>query len=263
MPDRVAFEWGGRYGLTLAVLDGQWLFCSDLDGAFVIDMPRRTIRCFVQKPCEPGWQDVFVRRVLPRVAILAGASAIHGAAVATAHGAILLLGESGTGKSTLSAALGRAGWDILSDDISVIWAPATPEVAPATTGVCLWQDSRDALALPAAGCAPMPAYKGKCRYTSGHDTGVAAQPLRALAFLARSREAAVPGLQRLAAGTGLIEMARQRIRFNPADNRRETLAAFAQHSAIMRVTPCYRLSYPADYTALPRVEALLRGLASA
>lgn len=262
-PDSVLYRWGGRYGLTLAKLDGRWLFSSELDGVFLIDPSLRVIRCFIRDSSSAVWLDVLVRRVLPRVAILAGASAIHAAALATPHGAVLLLGRSGAGKSTLSAALGHAGWDILSDDISVIWNPAAPEIAPATTGVCVWRDSRDALALQVEHCAPMPAYDGKFRYSSGNDTGVSAQPLRAFVFLMRSGDVETPVLRRLAASEGLIRIAQQRIRFNPADGKDETLTMFERLRSMVGAVPCYGLDYPGDYAALPRVETLLHQLVPA
>ena len=75
------------------------------------------------KRCRPApaLADVLVRRVLPRVATLSGATAIHAAALAGQDGGLLLLGPSGAGKSTLSAALAHfLGWEILSDDISIL-----------------------------------------------------------------------------------------------------------------------------------------------
>ncbi|MES2442351.1 MAG: hypothetical protein V4574_05940 [Pseudomonadota bacterium] len=230
---------------------------SALDGVFLIDAAGRTVRCFAERPHEDAWLDVLVRRVLPRVAMLFGATTIHGAAAVHDGAALLLLGESGAGKSTLSAYLGSAGWGILSDDISILWDPEAPLVAPATTGVCVWADSRAGLALPEALCRPLTGYPGKVRYVPGGEDATDLVPLKALVFLARS-DVAEPVLQPVPPGEGLIRAAHQRIRFNPADaTGAETIGNFERLTEIVRVTPCHRLCYPADYGALPRVAAML------
>lgn len=259
--DDILFRWGGRYGLTLGRHGGDWLMASAFDGVFLIDEAGRRVRCFVEDPAGAAWQDVFVRRVLPRVAMLHGGTTAHGAAVANGGAALLMLGHSGAGKSTLSASLGHAGWDILSDDISVMWTPEAPHLAPATTGVCVWEDSRAALGLPLDRCVPMPGYEGKVRYVSGNDRGTDLLPLGGIVFLARGGQQDAPELRPLSPAEGLMQAVRHRIRFNPADaHSGETLKAFGALSAILGSTRCWQLAYPARYDALPRVAAVLEGL---
>lgn len=262
--DEIICRWTGRYDLVLGRSGEDWLMSSKLDGVFLISEKNRSVRCFVTDPAAPGWLDVLMRRVLPRVAILFGATAIHAAAVASAGGGLLVLGGSGAGKSTLSAYLLNTGWDVLSDDISLVWHPDTPELAPASTGVCVWEDSRRALNLADALCLPMPAYDGKVRFSPGTETAIAPVPLRALIFLARSNDVTEPKLTPLSGAQGLIGAAHQRIHFNPVDEGGgETLRAFGPLSQIARAVPFYTLHYPARYDALPRTAAALRGILSA
>ena len=47
-----------------------------------------------------------------------GVATLHAAAVATGAGAVLLLGRSGIGKSSLAAALVERGWPLLADDVT-------------------------------------------------------------------------------------------------------------------------------------------------
>lgn len=259
--DEILFRWGGRYDLVLGRYGEEWLMASSFDGVFLIDEARRRIRCFVEDPADLAWQDVFVRRVLPRVAMLFGGTIAHGAAVAHDGAALLLLGQSGAGKSTLSAALAHAGWDILSDDISVMWNPSAPHVAPATTGVCVWDDSRAALGLPLDRCVPMPGYGGKVRYVSGNDRGIELLPLSGIVFLARSADQAAPEHHQLTPAQGLMRAVHHRIRFNPAAaHSGETLKAFGELSEIVGATRSWELAYPARYDALPEVAAVLQGL---
>ena len=238
-----------------------WLIGSALDGVFLINSDRRAIRCFVQRPQQEAWVDVLARRVLPRVAMLFGATTVHAASVAKGTGAVMLLGQSGTGKSTTSAYLGSQGWDVLSDDISILWDPTEPKVAPSTTGVCVWGDSRAGLALPEAQCLPLAGYPGKVRYVPGGEAATDPAPLKALVFLARSPRLEAPVLRPVSAADGLILAARHRIRFNPADTTgTEAVGLFQRLSDVVRVTPCYRLHYPAQYSALPHVAEALEAL---
>lgn len=258
VPDRQLFHWNGRYKMELCAVGQQWLMTSAFDGAFLIDEVQGSIRILAQNHEDPAWLDVFMRRVLPRVAILYGATALHAAAAALDGRALLLLGKSGTGKSTTSAVLGASGWDVLSDDISILWDPQAPKVAPATTGICVWPDSRLALGLDDARCMPMPGYPGKTRFVPGKERNTALVPLHALVFL-ESGVAEAPSLSPISGAEAMTRASHHRIRFNPADpDGKETHEAFAALRAIASTTRCYRLAAPRDYGMLPSVIELLR-----
>lgn len=51
----------------------------------------------------------------------AGAAVVHGAAIGRNGRAVIVLGASGSGKSTVAAAARAAGLSVLSDDVSVVW----------------------------------------------------------------------------------------------------------------------------------------------
>ena len=254
VPQRAIFRWNGRYGLELGKIDHRWLLSSAFGCAFLIDETRDTVGCIVRDRRDPAWLDVLVRRILPRVAIRYGAQALHAAAATKGGRALLLLGESGAGKSTTSAALGAAGWDILSDDMSVLWDFDAPHVAPASVGICIWPDTHSALGLPTERSVPMPGYAGKRRYVPGNEENTALLPLNAMVLLERSGKedkiclASVPPIEALRCAT------KQRIRFNPADlTGPELHETFAALSTLAQSTPCYRLHFPADYAKLPAI----------
>jgi hypothetical protein len=261
VPEQVLFAWPGRYGLRLGELGGRWLMQSAFDGAFLIARDASTIHIVCETlPPRPDLIDVLVRRVLPRVMILAGATAIHAAGLSDGQGSLVLTGPSGAGKSTLCAALAHiAGWDIYSDDISVYWPGDPPMLAPATTGVCVWPQSREGLALPLDECRAMPGYDGKVRYEPGVDRVVAPVPLRGFIFLNRSPDCDVPRLDPMTLAEAVSETLIQIIRFNPQGSQvEERMSALRSVSAAMRVAPPLRLTYPADYAALPEVTEVLR-----
>lgn len=260
-PDEIVFRWGGRYGLELGRVGTRWVMRSTLDGVVLIDPEQRTIRCFADRPADPDWQDVLVRRVLPRVAILFGAAATHGAAIAGPTGAVVLSGDTGAGKSTLSAACSAAGLDIFSDDIALFYRTSVPMVAPATTGVCLWPDSRAALGLDPRRCSAMPGYDGKVRFVSGLDCATDPVPLKAFVLLERSDDRVAPAIEPVSGAEALIRVAQRRIRFNPAAPReQESADSLSRIGDIVRDTPCYRLAYPSGFDRLGEAVGLMRGL---
>lgn len=65
--------------------------------------------------------DRVVTGVVPFIPQLWGSIALHGSLLATPHGRVLLLGQSGRGKSTLSQVFQRDfGWRVLDDDTSML-----------------------------------------------------------------------------------------------------------------------------------------------
>jgi hypothetical protein len=82
-------------------------------------------------------------RALPRY--MHGATILHASAVATPHGALAVMGESGAGKSTAAALLCRRGAKLLSDDSTVI---STRGVEPVESQHWLRNEACVALEIP-------------------------------------------------------------------------------------------------------------------
>lgn len=77
--------------------------------------------------------------------------ALHASAVAVNGRSILFCGNSGMGKSTLSAALCQAGCDFVNDDLCAVDFDAQnrPEVRPDGRRLKLWKDTLDHLGMAA------------------------------------------------------------------------------------------------------------------
>lgn len=134
-----------------------------------------------------------LRHTLTSLLPLCGWAPLHGAALAapsssafSASGApegILLVGPSGTGKSTLAAGLIRRGWTCASDDLLVVWPDAAAKwpdaeeedsgaiVTGLSRGVRLLSDARTRLEMTASAGAPVFGSEGK----AWHDVPAAAQ----------------------------------------------------------------------------------------
>ena len=251
------------YKLRLGQCGEQWLIGSSFDGTFLIDRDGATIRVFCQSlPPRQEVIDILARRILPRLTILFGATAIHSAALGDRAGGLMLLGQSGAGKSTLTAALAQlAAWDVLSDDISILWSGAQILLAPAATGVCVWPQTRAELDLETMHCSEMPGYDGKLRYDPGVDQTLDPVPLRSFVFLQRSIECHAPRLDPIPHAEALAAAIGQLIKFNPdAPFSQERAVLIDRTNRMMRTIPSWRLTYPEAYAALPAVTDALRGL---
>src|SRR5262249_6557111 len=147
----------------------------------------RELQCHCPDPARiPALANILLRRLLPRVSVLHGRLPVHAASLADGGGAILLFGGSGAGKSALTAALTQAfGWNVLSDDLSILSSAKQPTVWSTARGVSLWPESRKELMLPDADCHPVHDYDGKIWYAPPPRSTMARQPLNAIVFLSR------------------------------------------------------------------------------
>jgi hypothetical protein len=270
----------GRYSLTLSKvrrdptsgLGQQWVFRSCFPDVFLFDPASHRIDCHIASTDDRVWQDVLLRRVIPRIATTYGALAIHAAAVAIEDRCLLLLGQSGAGKSTLTAFCAQAGWRALSEDTTLIWpddrAGTGFMVEPVQRGIGVWGATREALAL--ADCTPMPGYDG-CKYWFDPPADASAathpdarsdpRPLSGVLILERSADVTAPVLTRISRGEALRTLLGQAISFLPSERPGAASAAlFGRIAALYANVPCFRLFYPDGYAQLPQTERLLRAM---
>jgi hypothetical protein len=108
------------------VSDGREVVVQPESGALESDL-----RLFLL--CSPMGAVLHQRGFLP----------LHASAVATPRGAVVLMGSSGVGKSTLAASFQRRGYRILADDIAAVrFAPdGVPWVMPGLPQLKLWPDA--------------------------------------------------------------------------------------------------------------------------
>jgi hypothetical protein len=105
---------------------------------------------------EPGTDPADTRAFLtgPVQAVLwhqRGLLPLHASVVARNGRAAAIAGASGTGKSTLAAALAGRGLEVLADDICVVDVPAkgAPTALPGIRRLRLWRDALEHLQIPA------------------------------------------------------------------------------------------------------------------
>lgn len=136
---------------------------------------------------------------------------VHASAIARGGRALLLAGASGSGKSTLAWVMGRAGWDVLSDDVCYVQAEPSWRV---WGGV----GARSYLAPDVAAFFPelataVPAIVANGRHKLALARAVPSPPVCAVAGLvllepggAAAELRAIPAAEALAALTGNLEL---------------------------------------------------------
>lgn len=251
---RQIHQWRGRYGLALDACGDDWLVRNGDGIGVTIADSARALHCYCPDATRlPLLAEILVRRVLPRVSVLHGRLPIHAATVGDGDGAVMLLGTSGAGKSTMTAALARRlGWRIFSDDMSVLCDKQRPIVFPAVAGVSVWPATQRALTLPPEECHPLQAPGGKLWYAPASTArSLDPQPLEAVILLC---DAAGPDIEskRLTGPSVAVMVLSQLVAFNPTDVG-EMGGLAARYIQMIARVPVYGLAYPRDYGALPAV----------
>jgi hypothetical protein len=191
-----------RYGETLlmsvdfAEPAGYLLWVRDL-GRVLISPDGTELLC-EPDPASEGWASIVAAQALPLAATIRGLEVFHASGVVLDGRALLFSGPPGAGKSSLAAALVRAGGQLLSDDAVALTLSEGALTAYAGSVVLQLRDAEDqrlsADARAVLGRVESSAF-GKQRYLSeGVPDPV---PLGGLFLLERSADE--PAIEQLAA----------------------------------------------------------------
>jgi len=210
-------------------------------------------------------RHVLLDQILPRLLAQQGELVLHGAAVAPIHGrAVVLLGDSGMGKSTLSGASALAGLQVLTDDGLLVRIDSDGVHAiPTYPSLRLWPDSFATLfAGSDVESTPMAHYSDKHRLTPA-STGTSAQagcPIAAIVVL-QPPEGDRITQTRLSPQAACMALMRNTFQLNLSDHENVSRLLALAAETVDRI-PAIALSYPRDYSRLPAVVDVLRMIAS-
>ena len=201
---------------------------------------------------------VILDHVIPRWLALQGDIVLHGGSAIMPSGlAVAFIGESGTGKSSITTALGRHGWPVLGDDAARLVRSGDGWLAfPAYPGSRLLGDSRRAL-TPETRSAPMTGGADKHRLVADVPVATDAAQLGLIVELGDDR--VLPATARLslpAATAGLV-----RHSFYLAPTLGEVAPrAFVQSSELAEAVPCVRLDFPRRWDIYPDLMRMIEEL---
>lgn len=200
-------------------------------------------------------------QILPRVLSQRAELVLHAGAVRDEEFALLLLGRSGGGKSTLVTSFKQRGWTLMGDDAIILSSGDGMPLARAVyPSLRLLPDSIDALFAGPIISHDMAHFHSKRRIDVTGQLEVGPTPVKAMFVLASDEPIAV---RRLSTAQACMAIVENSFALDPTD-REKARSRLERASELARQIPAFALSYPRDYARLPEVRAAilneLRGL---
>lgn len=203
-------------------------------------------------------QHLFLNQIVPLAQSRAGNLMFHAGAVEVDGACVAFMGQSGRGKSTLTASFATAGTPFLTDDgLSVAMSGGKCMVLPSHPSIRLWNDSRQVLIADATQRADSVHYTEKARFIAGDDLVFCREP-RELnrVYVLGPGIAATVQFAPIQPAAALIELVRHSFLLDVEE--RDALAShFDQLAALVRRPIFYRLDYPRRFECLEEVKAAI------
>ncbi len=192
-------------------------------------------------------RETFFHSVLPLVLQSMGCEALHASAVIGSRGVLAICAVSGTGKSTLAYALGRAGFPVWADDAVVIrQGEGTPRVASLPFTLRLRAASRAYFGESAN------SFSAEWYQESGGSKDL---PLAAVCVLQReeSSDSICPvRLQRLSAAEAFPALLEHAYCFDLDDNQRK-VGMIDHYLTLADTVPVYSVRFTPGFEHLPEL----------
>jgi energy-coupling factor transporter ATP-binding protein EcfA2 len=191
-----------------------------------------------------------------------GKTVLHASAVVTPVGAIVFIGESGQGKSTLCAAFGQLGFPALTDDCLLLEHYEDSLVGISSyPGLRLWPDTVSELFSDELSLRQMAHYSDKKRLGSNDSSihfysgRVPIAGIYCLASIAKGPAADPITIQPLGPAVSLIELASHRFCLRIPDMHKLSEDYHRLSLVVNSLGSIHCLYYPRDLALLPRVVA--------
>lgn len=184
-----------------------------------------------------------------------GAYPLHAAALRTQHGIVAIAGDRGAGKSTLSHRLIEHGFDLVSDDMTLISEEAeTMQVIPTYPRLKLWRSAVAAAGLTVDGLDRVRDGMEKYDLRPRKVFEIRPAPLVAIVILAEHEQLAFTAIP----PTEAIPVIQNHVmRRRTAIHLGRRAALLQQSARIVTQTPVYRLMRPKRFDMLPATVDLL------
>lgn len=219
-----------------------------------------TIRCYPtpDTPLETV-RHLFLDQVLPRYLTHQGKLMVHGSVVSHPQGALIFVGSTGAGKSTLATSFHQHGWPLLADDCFLLTEhQGQAWCIPSYQGVRLWRDSLAALFEQEPLLLPLAHYTSKNRVMMANNSVVSSLggiPIHRAYFMTlpdMSTGDQLPAITPLTRRDAFIALAKQIFQLDVTD-RHHTRTFLASLAKITNLLCTFQLSLPHNYALLPTI----------
>lgn len=259
--DGIATEiWSDHQGLVLTSIDSpptknyRLQFCTEL-AVNVLPDQKKIFECILDRRLsESAREHYLVDQVLPRILAHQGELVIHAGASRVDGRAIVLLGESGQGKSTLAASFDGAGYGLIGDDALVVSVGGgQPCVKTVYPSLRLFPDSIVAIlsGAPAMSAVMPNSSKQRITVSPNAESVTDSIPIAGMFVLAPATSPKVE-MRKLRPSELCMAMVQNSFSLDPTDLKRAH-SRLASCSMVAREVPGYLISYPRDYAMLPKL----------
>ncbi len=231
------------------------------DDRFCVDLfPDKQLIVSATDDVSPQTIDHFIAdQVIPRAMAGEGQYILHSAAIRHADRAILVMGASGRGKSTLATSFHLAGDAIIGDDAIVIsWRAESPFATAVYRSLRLLPDSIEALLPTAIETDPVADYTPKRRVpvSDGKANLGWPLPIAAIFVLAEPQAADSPSIRDMSTAEACMALVENAFALDPT-NTSQARERLEKASALARSVPVFAIDFPRDYASLPAVRAAM------
>lgn len=240
-------------------------------GEVFLDIPRYTIRfcniCdFRLIPAEEtvsceilagnsilDVEHLFHNTVVPLLWSIQGESVYHASCVRVGENAIVFMGASGRGKSTLATEFALNGYPFLSDDVLPIEDEMPATACPHAASVRLWSATVDALLPPGREVEAYSTYTSKSRIAADEVLPHSTEPARiAAAFVLVGGEPNKITIRKMNGRSAHAAWLENMFLLDPTDQK-VFGSLFGKTSSIAGSVPTYSLNFPRGFALLPDV----------
>lgn len=221
----------------------------------LIDFANRRIDLWpLAADCTEATLDHFLADVLlPGMLDHQGELVLHAGAVIIEGAAVLFVGASGRGKSTLTASFYAEGHTVLSDDGIIVTCTETGANAEAVyPGIRLLPMTLSALFADSIPTAEVAHYASKRRIVPDARMSPANFPAAALFFLSEQAGTGQVSISPMGAADACIGIVSKSFALDPSDKLRAR-NRIEQASHLANALPAFALDYPREISALPQV----------
>jgi hypothetical protein len=198
-------------------------------------------------------------QVIPRLIAHQGAFVFHAAAVRFGLAALVFLGASGRGKSTLVTSFNQAGFSLLGDDAMILSTlNGVPHVTPVYPSLRLFPDSIEALMPNVATAGPVAHYSTKERIDVklASDEGASALPIHNIFSIAAPNAEDSVSVRPLSVAEACMMLVESSFALDPT-NLAQAEVRLRQATMLATAVPAFEISYPRDYDRLPDVRSAI------